>query len=60
MGSGSNVDIQVIKRDPKVDVKVDKFVHYRSDNHRINPPFPHVFKPNNARNLMKYLIAVNN
>jgi len=42
-GSGSNVDICVIKKD-----KVDYFRPYKSDNKRIGEPYPYEFPKNNT------------
>ncbi|KAL4495180.1 hypothetical protein ABPG72_007287 [Tetrahymena utriculariae] len=48
LGSGSNVDICVIKRDPKVDVKVDFLrLHKTDNNQKLNKPFPYKAIPNN-------------
>lgn len=52
LGSGSNVDICVLKKDPKVDVKVDYLRLHKQDNHRIHPSFPYNFKGNNTRKML--------
>lgn len=59
LGSGSSVDICVLKKDPKVDVKVDYMKWHKQDNHRINPSFPYNFKGNNTRKLLFQILVKN-